>query len=87
MVAVRIYTTSNCGYCVAAKNLLTAKDLSYDEISVANDPAMRRELVVLSGYHTVPQIWIGEAHIGGYDDLRRLEQQGKLDIIIADQDR
>ena len=52
-----------------------------------NDPAMRRELVVLSGYHTVPQIWIGETHIGGYDDLRRMEQQGELDTIIADDNR
>ncbi len=84
MALVKIYTTLSCGYCVAAKNLLAAKGLVYHEISVDNDPVMRRELVVLSGYHTVPQVWIGEMHIGGYDDLRRLEQQGKLDTIIAD---
>lgn len=84
MAAAKIYTSRSCGYCVAAKNLLAAKDLTYHEIPVDNDPAMRRELVVLSGYHTVPQIWIGETHIGGYDDLRRLEQQGELDNIIAD---
>lgn len=87
MVEVKIYTTRSCGYCVAAKNLLAGKDLVYHEISVDNDPVMRRELVVLSGHHTVPQIWIGETHIGGYDDLRRLEQQGELDKIIADCNR
>lgn len=83
MAQVRIYTTRTCGYCVAAKNLLTNKGLAYDEIPVDGDYALRRELVVMSGRHTVPQIWLGETHIGGYDDLRRLEQQGELDRLLA----
>ncbi len=83
MAQVRIYTTRTCGYCVAAKNLLAKKGLTFDEIPVDGDYALRRELVVMSGRHTVPQIWLGETHIGGYDDLRRLEQQGELDRLIA----
>ena len=83
MAQVRIYTTRTCGYCVAAKNLLANKGLAYDEIPVDGDYALRRELVVMSGRHTVPQIWLGETHIGGYDDLRRLEQQGELDRLLA----
>ncbi|WP_461519076.1 glutaredoxin 3 [Porticoccus sp.] len=83
MAQVRIYTTRTCGYCVAAKNLLANKGLTFDEIPVDGDDALRRELVVMSGRHTVPQIWLGETHIGGYDDLRRLEQQGELDRLIA----
>jgi len=83
MAQVRIYTTRTCGYCVAAKNLLANKGLTFDEIPVDGDYALRRELVVMSGRHTVPQIWLGETHIGGYDDLRRLEQQGELDRLIA----
>ncbi len=83
MARVRIYTTRTCGYCVAAKNLLASKGLTYDEIPVDGDYALRRELVVMSGRHTVPQIWLGETHLGGYDDLRRLEQQGELDRLIA----
>ncbi|TNF03502.1 MAG: glutaredoxin 3 [Gammaproteobacteria bacterium] len=85
MPQVRIYTTRTCGYCVAAKNLLANKGLAFNEISVDGDPVRRRELVVMSGRHTVPQIWVGETHVGGYDDLRRLEQQGELDRMIAGQ--
>lgn len=85
MPQVRIYTTRTCGYCVAAKNLLANKGLAFDEVSVDGDPVRRRELVVMSGRHTVPQIWVGETHVGGYDDLRRLEQQGELDRMIAGQ--
>ncbi|WP_461481915.1 glutaredoxin 3 [Porticoccus sp.] len=87
MARVRIYTTRSCGYCVAAKNLLANNGLAYEEIPVDRDPALRRQLVVMSGRHTVPQIWLGEIHVGGYDDLRRLEQQGELDRIIASQDQ
>ena len=85
MPQVRIYTTRTCGYCVAAKNLLANKGLAFDEVSVDGDPVRRRELVVMSGRHIVPQIWVGETHVGGYDDLRRLEQQGELDRMIAGQ--
>lgn len=85
MSGVRIYTTPTCGYCVAAKTLLARKGLPFEEISVAGNPALRRELVLMSGRQTVPQIWLGGAHIGGYDDLRRLEQRGELDQMIASQ--
>lgn len=83
MARVRIYTTRTCGYCVAAKNLLAKKGLAYQEIPVDGNAALRSELVVKTGRHTVPQIWLGETHVGGYDDLRRLERSGELDRLLA----
>jgi len=68
---------------VAAKKLLTEKGVKYSEIAVDSDLAMRRKLITLSGRHTVPQIWVGETHVGGCDDLHRLDQSGQLDVLIA----
>lgn len=83
MAKVTVYTTRSCGYCVAAKKLLVKKGVKYSEIAVDSDPAMRRELITLSGRHTVPQIWVGETHVGGCDDLHRLDLSGQLDVLIA----
>ena len=80
---VTLYTTRSCGYCVAAKKLLTSKGVVYNEITVDSDPAMRRKMMTLSGHHTVPQIWVGETHVGGCDDLHRLNQSGQLDALIS----
>ncbi|WP_250654945.1 glutaredoxin 3 [Alkalimarinus coralli] len=79
---VVLYTTRFCPYCVRAKNLLNSKGVSFEEIAVDNDPALRREMMVKSGRHTVPQIWIGDQHIGGCDELYALERSGKLDSAL-----
>ena len=85
MKAVTLYTTSICGYCAAAKRLLSAKGVNFTEIDVMRDPSKRPEMVQRSnGGRTVPQIFIGETHIGGFDDMNTLEKSGKLDQILAD---
>lgn len=75
---ILIYSTSYCPYCVRAKDLLTRKGLSFTEILVDNDEQKREEMVARSNRMTVPQIFIGEQHIGGYDDLYALDKAGKL---------
>jgi glutaredoxin 3 len=82
-MAVVIYTTTFCPYCIRAKRLLDSKQVSYREIKVDNDPALRSEMTRLSGRHTVPQIWIGERHIGGCDELYALERSAGLDPLLA----
>lgn len=83
MKPVTIYTTPICGYCAAAKRLLDQKGVSYDEIDVMRDMAKKQEMMQRAGRHTVPQIWIGDTHIGGCDDLYALERAGKLDPMLA----
>lgn len=84
MTQIEIYTSPLCGYCHAAKRMLTDKGISYSEIDVAADPAKRQEMMSrASGRHTVPQIFIGDQHIGGYDDMAALERNGKLDPMLA----
>lgn len=80
---VTIYTTQYCPYCIRARNLLDAKRVSYENIAVDHDPQLRREMMMRSGRNTVPQIWIGERHIGGCDDMLLLERQGRLDELLA----
>jgi glutaredoxin 3 len=79
---VKIYSTRFCPYCVRAKQLLDSKQVPYTDIGVDNNPGLRREMMNLSGRHTVPQIWVGEQHVGGYDDLYALERQGRLDNLL-----
>lgn len=84
MQPVELYTSPLCGYCHAAKRLLTQKGVSYSEIDVLAQPERRQEMMNrANGRHTVPQIFIGETHVGGYDDLAALERQGKLDPLLA----
>lgn len=80
--SVTLYTTRFCPYCVRAKALLDQKGVTYTEIAVDNDPGLRREMVSRSGGTSVPQIWIGEEHIGGCDEMMFLERQGRLDGLI-----
>ncbi len=84
MKKVRIYTTPVCPYCVRAKRLLQKKGVGYEEIDVAGDDAAREQLAERTGLQTVPQIFIGEEHVGGSDDLHALEQAGKLDAMLAE---
>lgn len=84
MTDVTIYTTRFCPFCVRAKHVLTNKGAAFKEIPVDGDNAMRRELQERSGQRTVPQIWIGEQHIGGCDELMALDRQGQLDVMLAE---
>lgn len=84
MKPVKIYTTTYCGYCVRAKDLLTRKGVKYEELDVTSNDDMRSKLVEMSGgQRTVPQIWIGDTHVGGYSDLARLESEGRLDPMLS----
>ena len=84
MTDVYLYTTRFCPYCVQAKQLLEGKGVIYREIQVDGNADLRMEMMTLSGRRTVPQIWIGEAHIGGCDDLYALERSGKLDSLLEE---
>jgi glutaredoxin 3 len=77
--AITIYVASWCPYCQRAKSLLAQKNLSFSEINVEDDPKFRAEMVSRSSRRTVPQIFIGERHVGGCDDLYALDQSGELD--------
>ncbi|GAB3112696.1 glutaredoxin 3 [Aestuariicella hydrocarbonica] len=83
MAAVTLYTTRYCPYCVRAKALLDFKSAAYTDISVDNNPALRQEMMAKSGRHTVPQIWVGDVHVGGCDELMALERAGELDAMLA----
>ena len=83
MKPIRIYTTSYCGYCTRAKKLLDRKGLAYQEINIEDDDEKREWLVTTTGRRTVPQIFIGEAAIGGSDELHALESAGQLDALCA----
>ncbi|HWV38245.1 MAG TPA: glutaredoxin 3 [Vulgatibacter sp.] len=84
MKPVKVYTTDYCPYCVQAKNLLTRKGVPFEEIDVTGDDAARADLVKRSGgLRTVPQIFIGDHHVGGYDRLSELDRAGKLDELLA----
>jgi glutaredoxin 3 len=77
-----IYGTQYCPYCVAARQLFDTKSLAYKYIAVDNDPDLRDNILQRSGQRTVPQIWIGEQHIGGFTDLRKLALNGGLDHLL-----
>ena len=84
MPPVDIYTTRFCPYCSTAKALLKRKGVSYSEINVSNDYERREEMIQrANGRMTVPQIFIGAAHVGGSDELHALERAGRLDPLLA----
>ncbi len=84
MRSVEIYTKPTCGFCFAAKRLLSERGVSYSEIDVMRSPESRQEMLErASGRHTVPQIFVGDTHVGGYDDLSALVRAGKLDQLLA----
>ena len=82
MQRVTIYTTPTCGYCAAAKSLLRSKGVAYDEID-ASTGVIRAEMTRRTGRRTVPQIYVGATHVGGYDDLSALDRAGRLDPLLA----
>ncbi len=84
MAEVTIYTTMLCPYCVRAKQLLTKKNVAFTEVDVSMDRARRFEMTVRAkGRQTVPQIFIGDTHVGGCDDLFALDRAGRLDPLLA----
>jgi glutaredoxin 3 len=86
MSQIEIYTTHYCPYCHAAKRLLSKKGVTFTEIDVSGDAQGRSKMVArANGRMTVPQIFIGAVHVGGYDDLYALDRSGKLDRLIAAQ--
>jgi glutaredoxin 3 len=82
MTKVVMYATAACPFCQSAERLLRAKGAEIEKIRVDLEPARRTEMQQKSGRHTVPQIWIGERHIGGCDDLYALERRGGLDPLL-----
>ncbi|MDO9424838.1 MAG: glutaredoxin 3 [Methylobacter sp.] len=83
MPEILIYTTNICPYCIMAKRLLDKKGLSYRELNVDVKPGLREEMMFKTNRRTVPQIYIGDYHVGGFDELHALEQQKKLDDLLA----
>ena len=83
MPEILIYTTNICPYCVMAKRLLDKKGATYTEINVDNQTGLREEMMRKTKRRTVPQIYIGDLHVGGFDELYALEQQKKLDTLLG----
>jgi len=82
MADVTIYSSDFCPFCTRAKQLLKSKSVAFQEINVDGQPEVRREMMMKSNQRTVPQIWIGEYHVGGCDELYALERANKLDELL-----
>lgn len=82
MTDVTIYTRMMCGYCSAAKRLLDEKGVAYTEHDASFSPELRQEMISRAGRYTFPQIFVGEVHVGGSDDLHALEREGRLDALL-----
>jgi glutaredoxin 3 len=83
MPPITIYTTTYCPYCVKAKDLLKRKGATWTEVNAEDDAAREAMVIKAGGRRTVPQIFIGETHVGGCDDLYALDKAGKLDAMLA----
>jgi len=83
MAHVTIYTRPFCGYCARALSLLSDKGADFTEVEAGMDPKLRQEMMDRSGRATFPQIFVGDRHIGGCDDMMALEREGKLDDLLA----
>ncbi|MBA3755307.1 MAG: glutaredoxin 3 [Nitrosomonas sp.] len=84
MAKVIMYTTGFCPYCMMAESLLRAKGVEYiEKIRIDLEPEQRAEMMGKTGRRTVPQIYIGERHVGGYDDLTQLDRKGELSALLA----
>jgi glutaredoxin 3 len=84
---ILMYTTKWCPFCVMAKRLLATKGVAVEEVAVDTDPTRRAEMMQRSGRRTVPQIFIGERHVGGFEDIAALDHKGELDPLLADPTR
>lgn len=79
---VVLYGTRMCPYCVAARRLLESLEIDYENIPVDGDRQLRQHMETISGRHTVPQIWIGDTHVGGYTELQQLASTGQLETLL-----
>ncbi len=82
MAKVTMYSTGVCPYCQMAERLLSAKGVAVDKIRIDLEPQRRAEMMEKTGRRTVPQIYVGDTHVGGYDDLAALDRAGKLDELL-----
>ena len=82
-MSVVMYTTRFCPYCIRARQLFESKGIKFRDIAIDRDPVLRTEMVEKSRRHTVPQIWVGNEHIGGCDELYALEREQKLDPLLT----
>jgi len=80
---VIIYTAPSCGYCSAAKNLFRSKGIQFEEIDLGSNPELRQQVMERSGRRTVPQIFVADQSLGGYDDVAALNKSGELDRLLA----
>lgn len=83
MAKVVMYTTAVCPFCINAKQLLQSKGVTFEEVRVDRNPQLREKMMADSGQRTVPQIWIGDTHVGGFTDLWALDKKGKLDELLG----
>lgn len=81
---IKIYSTLVCPYCVAAKNFLKSKGLAWTEIRIDTDPVAREKMIAATKRTSVPQIFVGDTHVGGYDDMMALHREGKFEPLLAD---
>ncbi|MFN2333807.1 MAG: glutaredoxin 3 [Wenzhouxiangellaceae bacterium] len=79
-----MYSRATCPFCVAARNLLQDKNVNWTEVSLDAEPDKRAEMIDRSGRRTVPQIFVGDFHVGGFDDLKALNQAGDLDRVLSE---
>jgi glutaredoxin 3 len=84
MPKIVMYTKNVCPYCSMAQRLLASKGVEWDEINIEMEPGLRDEMIQRSGRRTVPQIFIGESHVGGFDDLDALDRAGDLDPLLTE---
>jgi glutaredoxin 3 len=80
---ITVYTSAVCGYCVAAKNFLKSKGLQWTEVRIDTDPAQREKMMTLARRTSVPQIFVGDVHVGGYDDMMALHRAGRFEPLVA----
>ena len=80
---ITLYSSAICPYCIAAKNFLTSKGLEWDEVRIDLDPAEREKMVAMARRTSVPQIFVGDVHVGGYDDMMALHRAGKFEPLLA----
>jgi glutaredoxin 3 len=83
MPRITLYTSAMCGYCMAAKNFLKSRGLSWDEVRIDLDPGERERMVSRAHRTSVPQIFVGDTHVGGYDDMLALHRAGKLEALLG----
>ena len=81
--SIVMYSTASCPFCMAARNLLRSKNVSWTEVSLDAEPDKRAEMISRTGRRSVPQIFIGDTHVGGFDDLDALDQEGALDRLLS----